>query len=378
MSAPVPPSRLSPDDERRLEALMQQVRNARDTEMGYPTNALFDYSRLLPFFGFPLNNCGDPFVPTRFQLNTHEFERDVLNIFAQLTAFPQQECWGYVNNGGTEGNMYGLFLAREMHPGGIAYFSEDTHYSVPKILRCLNMRHIMIRSLPDGRMDLEDLRETLRLHRDVPPILFANIGTTVKGAVDDLPGMRKILRDFAIHEHYIHSDAALSGMILPFVDHPQPWNHEAGADSISISGHKMIGSPMPCGVVLARKTHVDRIARSVEYVGTLDTTLSGSRNGHAPLLLWYAFKTIGLDGFRKRIESCLEMAQYATDRLNALGRHAWRNENSITVVFDKPGEAVLRKWQLATERDIAHLITMPHVQKQQVDGLIEDLQREAK
>lgn len=370
-------SRLSPDDDRRLDALLQQVRKARETEMGYPTNADFDYSRLMPFLEFPLNNCGDPFVPTRFRLNTHDFEREVLKIFAQLTAFPLHESWGYVTNGGTEGNMYGLFLAREMLPTGIVYFSEDTHYSVPKILRCLNMRHIMIRSQPDGRMDLEDLRETLRLHRDVPPILFANIGTTVKGAIDDLAGIRKILRDFAIHQHYIHADAALSGMILPFVDHPQPWNHEAGADSISISGHKLIGSPMPCGVVMARKAFVDRIARSVEYVGTLDTTLSGSRNGYTPLVLWYAFKSLGLDGFRSRIEACLDMAQHATDRLNELGRHAWRNENSITVVFDKPAEAIVRKWQLATERDIAHLITVPHVHKEQINGLIQDLRREA-
>jgi len=40
-------------------------------------------------------------------------------------------------------------------------------------------------------------------------------------------------------------------MILPFVPHPQPWDFRAGIDSISISGHKMIGAPLPCGVVLA-------------------------------------------------------------------------------------------------------------------------------
>ena len=42
-------------------------------------------------------------------------------------------------------------------------------------------------------------------------------------------------------------------MILPFVDDPPPWNFAAGIDSIAISGHKMIGSPLPCGVALARK-----------------------------------------------------------------------------------------------------------------------------
>jgi histidine decarboxylase len=35
-------------------------------------------------------------------------------------------------------------------------------------------------------LDDGDREETLRIHRDVRPIIFANIGTTMKGAVDDL------------------------------------------------------------------------------------------------------------------------------------------------------------------------------------------------
>src|SRR5947208_202730 len=83
-----------------------------------------------------------------------------------------------------------------------------------------------------------------------------NVGNTMKGAVDDLDGVRSVLHDLAIHRHYLHADAALSGMILPFVDAPPPWDFRAGVDSIAISGHKMIGSPVPCGVALACKAHV--------------------------------------------------------------------------------------------------------------------------
>ncbi|WP_218279902.1 pyridoxal-dependent decarboxylase [Verrucomicrobium spinosum] len=97
-------------------------------------------------------------------------------------------------------------------------------------------------------MDYSDLRETLRIHRDVPPIIFANIGTTMKGAVDNLHKIRAILDELAITNAYLHADAALSGMILPFVADPQPWDFAGGADSISISGHKFLGSPLPCGV----------------------------------------------------------------------------------------------------------------------------------
>jgi|SRR5579864_3299976 len=364
---------LSPTDQRRLDALYHNFTDDRDTCLGYPVNAAFDYSSLFRFLSYPINNVGDPFVPSNYHLNTHEFEREVMQAFAEMTHAPAKGWWGYVTNGGTEGNMYGIFLARELHPEGVVYYSEDTHYSVNKILRCLHMRNIMIRSEADGRICLDDLRETLRIHRDVPPILFANIGTTMQGAVDDLPGIRQILKDLAIHNAYIHADAALSGMILPFVERPQPWDFRAGVDSIAVSGHKMIGSPIPCGVVLARKSHVDRIARHVEYVGTLDTTISGSRNGFTPLILWYALRNVGAAGLRQMVRGCLENAEYAVERLSEAGKHPMRHENSITVVFERPSRRLIEKWQIAAHHEQAHIITMPQVTRERIDRLVADL-----
>ena len=243
---------LSSHDQKRLDDLYERLRYEADNFLGYPCNRLFDYSPLFRFLEHPINNVGDPFVDSNYHLNTHDFEREVLQIFAQLTQAPPESIWGYVTSGGTEGNMYGIFLAASCSRRAV-YYSEDTHYSVNKILRCLHVRNIMIKSCPDGRIDLEDLRETIKIHRDVPPIIFANVGTTMKGAVDDLPVSARSSDDLAVHRHYIHADAALSGMILPFVDNPQPWDFQAGIDSISISGHKMIGAPLPCGVALADK-----------------------------------------------------------------------------------------------------------------------------
>lgn len=373
MTATTIEGQLTAEDKRRLDELYAMVRREAGTFVGYPCNALFDYSPLYRFLSFPINNVGDPFVPSNFHLNTHHFEREVLRIFQQLTHAPAESFWGYVTSGGTEGNMYGIFLARELYPDGLVYFSEDTHYSVSKILRCLRVRNVMIKSDPDGRIDLEDLRETIKIHRDAPPIIFANVGTTMKGAVDDLEGVRQILEDLAIPQCYIHADAALSGMILPFVDDPQPWDFRAGVDSISISGHKMIGSPLPCGVAVADKRNVDRIARRVEYVGTLDTTIAGSRNAITPLFLWYAFRTVGPDGFRRRIQECFRLADYAIQRLKQVGRNAWRHRNSVTVVFDRPSDELVSKWQLAAQHKLAHLIAMPHVTRQLIDRIIDDV-----
>jgi histidine decarboxylase len=363
---------LSPGDRQRLDDLHARLESLRRRNVGYPCNQDFDFSELFRFLDFSFNNVGDPFGSTNYRLNTMDFEREVLADFARFTQAPEGQWWGYVTAGGTEGNMYGLYVARELYPEGICYFSEDTHYSVAKVLRLQHTRNIMIKSQPDGQMDYTDLRETLRIHRDVPPIIFANIGTTMKGAVDDLSKIRAILDDLAIPSSYIHSDAALSGMILPFVDNPQPWNFAHGADSISISGHKMVGSPLPCGVVLARKSNVERIARSIEYVGVLDTTIAGSRSAFTPLLLWYRLRTLGDAGMRAAVAGCLERADYAIQKLASYGIKAWRHANSITVVFPRPPKAVMDKWIIAPKQDIGHLIVMPHVTTDIIDEFAAD------
>ncbi len=370
MNTPRP--KLSADDQRRLDELHARFARLRRYYVGYPCNEDFDFSEIARFLEFAVNNVGDPFGGSNIPINTHEFEREVLAEFAGFTQAAADGWWGYVTGGGTEGNMYGLYVARELFPEGICYFSEDTHYSVAKVLRLQHTRNIMLKSQPNGELDYADLRETLRIHRDVPPIIFANIGTTMKGAMDNLATIRAVLDDLAITNAYVHADAALAGMILPFVEKPQPWDFAAGADSISISGHKMLGSPLPCGVVIARKSHVDRIARSIEYIGALDTTIAGSRSGIAPLFLWYRLRTLGRDGLTAMIQGSLERAAHAVARLREHGIDAWRHENSITVVFPRPPEVVMKKWTIAPRRGIGHIITMPHVTEEVIDEFVAD------
>ena len=364
---------LQAETRQRLDELQLKFDALAGNFVGYPTNQDFDYSALLPFLSYCLNNVGDPFHDSNFSSNTHEIEREVILRFADLLRLPRDDAWGYVTNGGTEGNMYGIFLARELFPDGIVYFSEDTHYSILKITRVLNTRNIMIKSQDSGEIDYDDLYESIRINRDVPVIFMANIGTTMKGAVDDVSRVREIFSDLAITNHYVHGDAALSGMILPFVEDPQPYTFPEGFDSVSISGHKLIGAPIPCGVALTRQQYVNRIARSIEYVGVMDTTLTGSRNGITPLMLWLAWERYGIEGFRELVTRMLSVAEYAVERFNALGIPAWRNRNSATVVFPRPPADIIEKWQLAPYENIAHLIATGHVTRDHIDRLGDEI-----
>ena len=360
------------DIDTRLAELLEIIQDADQRQVGYPTNQNFDYSPLIPFLSHCLNNLGDPFHQTNYRANTHEFEREVILHFAKLTNLDPDDAWGYVTSGGTEGNMYGLYLARELHPEGMLYFSEEAHYSILKSARVLNMPHTTVKRQHDGEIDYDDLRDMLTVHRDRPAIILATIGTTMRGAVDNIPKIRNIIDELGIREHYIHADAALSGMILPYVDDPQPFGFDAGIDSISISGHKMIGAPLPCGVVITRKHLVETLGRAIEYTGIHDTTLSGSRNGITPLMIWYAINRHGTDVWRETIRNMMDTAEYAVQQFNEHGINAWRHRNSPTVVFNRPSQEVFNKWQIAPEVEVAHIITMPHVDRETIDQLVRD------
>ena len=68
------------------------------------------------------------------------------------------------------------------------------------------------------------------------------------------------------------------------------------------------------------------------------------------------------------------MADYVIERLQQASITAWRNKNSNTIVFPALPDWVWRKHCLATSGDVAHIITMPHIDsKEQLDPVIEDI-----
>lgn len=362
-------------EDQELDVLYDRIKEARDLTLGYPVSKDFDYSRLYDFLKFPINNLGDPFENCTYKVQTHEMEREVVDFFAQLFRANRKDYWGYVTNGGSESNLYGLYIARELYPKAMVYFSESTHYSVKKNIHLLNIPSIVIRSQENGEMDYEDLENTLRFNRHKPAIVLTTFGTTMKEAKDDVSKIKGIMKRLAIQEHYIHCDAALAGAYGAFVEPHIPYDFEDGADSISVSGHKFIGSPIPSGVIITKRSLRDRISKGISYIGSLDTTITGSRNGHSPLFLWYAIKNMGIEGLKQRYLHCLDVAEYCKSELNKIGIEAWSNEGSITVVFPHISDFIKEKWQLATE-EVTHVICMPNVDKAQIDSFIRDIKLE--
>lgn len=367
---------LSIEDQNKLDSFWSYCVKNQYFNIGYPESADFDYTNLERFMRFSINNCGDWSEYCNYLLNSFEFEKEVMEYFAELFKIPFEKSWGYVTNGGTEGNMFGCYLGREIFPNGTLYYSKDTHYSVAKIVKLLRIKSQVVESLPNGEVDYDDLMKKIAADNEQHPIIFANIGTTVRGAIDDIKLIQQRLKEagFKREDYYLHADAALSGMILPFVDDPQGFNFADGIDSIGVSGHKMIGSPIPCGIVVAKKENVDRISVEIDYISAHDKTITGSRNGHTPMMMWEAIRSHNQADWKRRIERSLNMAKYAVDRFQKGGINAWRNKNSITVVFPCPSEAVWKKHCLATSGNVAHLITTAHhLDTSKIDTLIDDV-----
>ena len=365
-------------DQKELDRLYRHFLQASKEMAGYPLSLFFDYSKLTRFLKFHINNLGDPFLRSwHYRMNTLEIEKKVIARFAQLFHAPKKDFWGYVTNGGTEGNLYGLYVAREMYPNGVIFYSDQTHYCIPKIAKLLRMPSVKVKCDEKGEMDYVALQNVLD---DNIPIIIANIGTTMTGAVDDVVRIKEILSDLKIEKFYIHCDAAFFGMILPFLPEfeTQPFDFRLGIDSIAISGHKMIGTPIPCGVVLCKKSNMKNIGSFIEYTGAKDSTITGSRNGLSPLFLWHELNCAKEGKFEKLIRDCIDLAGYAIQRFNEYGIQAWRNKHSTIVVFPKPSEKLIQKWQLAIQDDIAHIIALPHLTHKIIDTIVAEVASDMK
>jgi histidine decarboxylase len=357
--------------------------------LGYPYNLDYDYTILQSLVNYSINNLGDPFIESNYGVHSRPFEIAILDWFAELWEIPTNTYWGYVTSCGTEGNLYGVWLGREhvtknnsSKPLLIA--SEETHYSAWKAARMFQLDVKMIPTNTMGEINIEKFTTTIVDAKiaNQPLVIIGNVGTTIKGAFDDIQGMVKCLKQagYTTTDFYIHLDGALSGTILPFLKGDSLAksalsfrNDEIG--SISASGHKFIGSPIPCGILITRKTYLDNLSVDISYIASKDSTILGSRNGHAPLYLWYSIAKKGKHGLLLEITECLENAKYLFDCLNEKKiPNLLMNNNSSTVVFQKPSnQAFIYKWQLACHNDLCHVVVMPNITKTKIDEFLHDL-----
>ncbi|XP_055822132.1 histidine decarboxylase-like [Solanum dulcamara] len=361
-----------------LTQYLETLSKRKKYYIGYPTNIYYEHHAILaPLLQFHLNNFGDPFTQSPIDFHSKDFEVAVLEWFAQLWEIEKDEYWGYSTNGGTEGTLHGL-LVGELLSSGILYASSDSHYSVFKAARMYRMELETINTLVNGEIVYENLRSKLLVNKNKPAIININIGTTFKGAIDDLDLVIQILGDcgYSSDRYYIHCDAALCGLILPYIRHEKTITFKKSIGSISVSGHKFLGCPMPCGIQITRKRYVSSLS-DIEYIASIDTAIMGGRNGLTAIFLWYSLSMKGHAALQQDSIMCIENARYLKDRLLKVGISVTLNEFSIIVIFERPRDhKFIRQWKLCYLRGIAHLLIMSGITRETIDSFINDLMQE--
>ncbi len=351
-----------------------KMRAAHQTHLGYPYNLSFEPTVPAGLHQFLINNLGDPYVGSHYASEVCQLEREAIGWLMHLWGCNDpSEYWGSIGASGTEGNIWGIYLGREVVPDAVLLHSADAHYSIPKAARLQRIEAIEVASTSSGEIDLVALAEAVAALHGRPIILVLTCGTTMKGAHDDIAGAIAVLDAAGIgpDRRYVHLDGALNAMVVPFLQ-SAPMSilptFGLGIDSISTSGHKMIGTPMPCGALVCRKPHIDRIARGIAYLKSNDTTLMGSRNGHAVLAIWTRLFGHGYDGYARDAQQCSARAQLLATRLADEGARVLCNPHALTVVFQEPAAEIVSRYQLASAKGFAHAIVMPNV----TDALLEN------
>ncbi|PRO67234.1 pyridoxal-dependent decarboxylase [Alkalicoccus urumqiensis] len=312
------------------EQMLSEMQERSSHFLGYQVNQKLEASpELFSFLQMHLNNAGDPFTRGSMTMNTKKMEEAVLDYFAELwhAKTPHdptdgESYWGYtLSMGSTEGNVYGIWNARDYLAGKtllsdthaesraeaasregrparvedgmnyeqaeaapqsphayqpVAFFSQDTHYSIVKAMRVLafdTFSEVGSRNYPcplrfpedypagyssqyidesgwpkevpseeDGSVHLPSLVKLVRffVEKGYPIFVCFNYGTTFKGAYDRVEEaveeLVPVLKENGMYERdveyerdgrlystrrngfWFHVDGALGAAYMPFVE----------------------------------------------------------------------------------------------------------------------------------------------------------------
>jgi len=413
------------NDERTnaLDNFAQYIDTQANHWLGYQNIPKFNYNDdIKRFLNNHLNNIGDPFVSGNCTINSKSMEKAVLDYYAKLwnaktphNPHDPESYWGYVlTMGSTEGNLYGLWNARDYLKGRklltdqnegsksethrthylraipkeenlnayrpVAFFSEDTHYSIIKAMRVLRIptfyevgkKHYPTHNplsksgkwthdfyeVPSlkgkngpGSIDVEKLAVLVNFFasKGHPILICCNYGTTFKGAYDEVKAIgerlmpifkknglidRKVVYDEEGHTDtrngfWIHVDGALGAAYMPFLEmaYMQGKIDSSGpvfdfrlpwVNSIVMSGHKWIGTPFPCGIFMTKVKYQLFPPTAPEYINSPDTTFAGSRNGLSPIILWDFLARNSYEAQINRAIRCESLASYAEEQLKSV------------------------------------------------------------
>ncbi|MCL6508085.1 MAG: aminotransferase class V-fold PLP-dependent enzyme, partial [Bryobacteraceae bacterium] len=283
------------------------------------------------------NNIGAHLEDANTLKGTRRLEREVVRDVATLLNGPDAEGW--LTTGGTEGNITGLWLARDRltrfgEQAPVVLATRLAHGSVRKACRLLSLELVDVPLRKGAVMDAIALRRlasdcTLLQGRGV--IVVATVGATLTGTCDPVDEIAAALPpDIPCH---LHVDTTFAGLVLPFTDPSRRFDFRAAAvDTIVVDLHKMASHPLGVGVFLSRPGLTKVLTTESVCARAVDRTLLGSRPGAVAAAAWAGLKACGRTGLRRDLDYCLTLKRKFLEAL--AGFPAWRvlHDPSVNVV----------------------------------------------
>lgn len=326
----------------------------------------------------------------------------------------------------------------------VLFYSEDTHYSIDKIKDILMIKTFKelgdekfpgecpiadewpekVPSNKDGSVNIDALVKLVAFFagKGYPPIICFNYGTTFKGAYDDVKTavtniinklkeinpdlIERILevrgRDGKIYKSirtgfWFHVDGALGASFMPYIEKakergllpPDTWapvfDFRLNIHSIAMSGHKYPGAPWPSSVFMTRTKYLLSFS-SISYIGSHDSTLSGSRNGFSAMIFWHYLANRSEEAHIAKAVDLQKNAALVYELLKDLEKelgkdlYVKRSPSSLTILFKRPNKRIVDKYSLSCQDEddlsYAHIYIMDHVQLKTIYELINDLRQQ--
>jgi tyrosine decarboxylase/aspartate 1-decarboxylase len=306
---------------------------------------------------------------------TRRLEGKIVEMMAEL--LNGKGVTGRVLEGGTEANLTALWIARNLTGRKEVILGRNAHFSIRKACDILKMIPREVDLDEDLVMDVGEVEKHIG---DDTAAVVATAGTTEFGLVDPIDKLSKLCEEHT----WFHVDAAWGGFILPFLDDVPAFDfRNAGLSSMNADGHKMGMSTIPSAVFLLRKEEdLQNIAFESPYLTSVfQTTVLGTRASAGVPSLYATMMSMGRDGYRENVESCMSRTRQLARTVKDMGlRLVTEPVTNILAVRLRDPVSVKehlerRGWHLSLTRhpEALRLVVMPHATEETLDVLIEDM-----
>ncbi|HEV2274561.1 MAG TPA: aminotransferase class V-fold PLP-dependent enzyme [Acidobacteriaceae bacterium] len=282
-----------------------------------------------------------------------EIEAQSIRWIAEMLGYPV-DCGGLFVSGGNMANFVGFLAARQAKAGRDVraagmdgarlrlYCSQETHTWIQKAADIAGLGTDAIRWIAADdhlRMDVEALRREIRKDLeagDRPFLVVGTAGSVATGAIDPLPELAAVCREFDL---WFHVDGAYGGLAALVPDAPGDLAGLREADSVAVDPHKWLYAPIEAGCALVRNQgklrqafdyHPSYYAFDMDAVNYFDLGPQNSR-GFRALKVWLALQQAGRDGYVQMISGNIRLARELFQRIPQYpGLQAMTHSLSIT------------------------------------------------